>query len=81
MIDCIEFKNWLQNNTSFSSNVISDTCSRIQRANRILPFENEDVYIFKLEHSPEYLGLTISVRSQLKRAVHLYRDFLSSKSC
>lgn len=81
------FKTWLINNKDFSSATISDTVSRMKRANRILPWFNDIVYQFRLEQEPAYQVLSSSVRSQLKRAVTLYFEFieqddpLSSVSC
>lgn len=71
-----DFRNWLMLNKDFSKETISDTVSRMKRANRILPWFNDAVYQFRLEQETDYKSLTSTVRSQLKRAVTLYFKFI-----
>lgn len=73
MIDKTVFKKWLQENTNYSTAVISDTVSRAKRADSILEMTDEEVYLFYLERCPEYRNLSVSVRSQIKKAVALYQ--------
>lgn len=54
MIDTVHFKTWLKENTYYSDAVISDTISRLKRANAILEITEEEVYIFYLERMPEF---------------------------
>lgn len=75
MIDAARFKGWLKENTSYSDAVISDTISRIKRANSILELTEEEVYIFYLERTPSFKGMSASVRSQIKKSVKLYMNF------
>ena len=75
MIDAVQFKSWLRANTSYSDAVIGDTISRMKRADSLLEFTKEEVYIFHLEHRPEFKKLSSSVRSQIKKAVKLYLNF------
>lgn len=79
MDDLIEFKAWLESNTTYSHAVIKDLCSRIKRANAILPWYNEEVYIFYLEHSDEFKSLTPTVRSQIKKSVKIYNEYKREK--
>lgn len=79
MVYTNEFKNWLTENTSYSPPVISDTVSRAKRADRILEWSGEDVYQFRLEQLKEYKRLSVSVRSQIKKAVKLYSEFWLSQ--
>lgn len=79
MVYTNEFKNWLTENTSYSSPVISDTVSRAKRADKILEWSGEDVYQFRLEQLEEYKKLSVSVRSQIKKAVKLYSEFWLSQ--
>lgn len=79
MIKTKEFKEWLGENTSYSAPVISDMASRVKRADKILEWNKEDVYQFKLEQKDEYKILSVSVRSQIKKAVKLYNDFWVSQ--
>lgn len=72
MIDMVQFKTWLEENTSYSGSVISDTISRLKRADSILELSEEEVYLFYLERKPEFKALSMSVKSQVKKAVRLY---------
>lgn len=74
-----EFRNWLIENTTYSLPVISDTVSRIKRADKILAWSGEDIYQFRLEQLEEYKKLSVSVRSQIKKAVKLYFEFMLSQ--
>lgn len=75
MVEAEQFKNWLKENTSYSSPVISDTVSRLKRADGILSWQDDEVYLFFLERKDEYRSLSVSVRSQIKRAVKLYSNY------
>lgn len=75
MIDIVQFKIWLEENTSYSSAVISDTVSRLKRADSILELSEEEIYLFYLERKPEFKVLSMSVKSQVKKAVRLYLAF------
>lgn len=75
MIEAEQFKEWLKDNTPYSEAVISDTVSRIKRADGILAWSDDEVYQFYLEHNDTYKSLSVSVRSQLKKAVKLYRAY------
>lgn len=75
MVDVKGFKQWLSDNTIYSSAVISDMASRMRRADKMLEWSNEDVYLFKLEQLDEYRVISVSVRSQIKKAVKLYSQY------
>lgn len=75
MVDTQGFKKWLKDNTTYSDAVISDMSSRIKRADNILEWYDEEVYQFYLEQNEQYKTLSVSVRSQLKKAVKLYHQF------
>lgn len=75
MIEVEQFKCWLRENTCYSNAVISDTVSRIKRADGIHAWQDDDIYLFYLERKAEYKSLSVSVRSQIKRAVKLYSDY------
>lgn len=79
MIDSENFKNWLEQNSSLSANVISDTISRIKRADKIRPWDGESTYLFYLEREKPFMSLTVSVRSQVRKAVRLYSAFAEAK--
>lgn len=75
MIETEQFRNWLKTNTTYSDAVISDTVSRVKRADSILEWDDDEVYQFYLEHNKNYQSLSVSVRSQIKKAVKLYRVY------
>ena len=53
--------------------------SRIKRADNILTWYDDEVYQFYLEQDDQYKLLSTSVRSQIKKSVKLYRQFITSK--
>ena len=75
MIDVEMFKTWLKSNTTYSDAVISDTISRMKRADKILEWSDEETYFFYLEQKEKYKDLSVSVRSQIKKSVLLYHSF------
>lgn len=79
MIDIQLFAEWLKANTTYSDNVISDTVSRMKRADRILTWNSETTYLFFLEQAEGFKKLSVSVRSQIRKAVKLYSDFYADK--
>lgn len=80
MIDVEMFKTWLKSNTTYSEAVISDTISRVKRADKILEWNDEETYFFYLEQQEKYKGLSVSVRSQIKKSVMLYHSFRMEQS-
>lgn len=80
MLDFSNFKNWLIVSFDYSKETISNIISRLKRADAILPWFNDDIYLFRLEQSDEYLQLSSSVKSQIKKAVKLYFDYLRFES-
>ena len=79
MVDTEQFRKWLEDNTTYSDAVISDMSSRIKRADSLLEWYDDEVYQFYLEQNGQYKLLSVSVRSQIKKAVKLYRQFVTSK--
>jgi len=80
MIDVEMFKAWLKSNTTYSKAVISDTISRMKRADKILEWSDNDAYFFYLEQKEKYKSLSVSVRSQIKKSVMLYHSFRMEQS-
>lgn len=74
-----EFKIWLDDNTTYTSATKSNVVSRLKRANTILPVETENVYLFNLSQEKDFQGLTVSVKSQVRRAVKLYFQYIDWK--
>lgn len=76
MVYVAEFKQWLSKNTTYSHAVIIDLASRIKRADSILEFRNDELYLFYLEKQKGFMELSVSVRSQVRKSVRLYAEFL-----
>ena len=74
MINTVQFRTWLKENTPYSDAVINDTVSRAKRADSILEWYDDEVYQFYLERNEKYRGLSKCVRSQIKKAVKLYYE-------
>lgn len=71
-----EFKKWLEHKNKYTSASIKDIVSRLRRANKILQFQNEDIYLFKLSQCDEFKQASVSVRSQIRRSVKLYFQYI-----
>lgn len=80
MIKCTEFKEWLDKNTNYTKQTKSNIISRLKRADKIIEISNEPVYIFILSQSKEFGELSVNVRSQLRRSVKLYLQFIESEA-
>lgn len=78
MSDLSNFKLWLTERIECSDKTISNYVSRFKRADRMLPWFNDPVYLFQLEQTEEFKSLSVDVRSQIKKAVKLYFDFENS---
>ena len=78
MFDAAGFRTWLVTNKPYSDKVISDIVSRMRRSDSILPWSDDEFYQIRLERNEAYAALSISVRSQCKRAVKLYSDYVNS---
>lgn len=79
MVNTADFKQWLSENTTYSHAVISDIASRAKRADSILEFYNDELYLFYLEKQILYQELSVSVRSQIRKAVKLYFEYSDNK--
>ena len=75
MIQVDSFKEWLKKNTEYSDAVIGDTISRMKRADSILEWNTADTYLFYLEQDQNFETLSVSVRSQIRKAVKLYSSY------
>ena len=71
-----KFKNWLQSEKGFSHKSANDTLSRLRRLESISAFsEDDDQYLLSLKTNSAFTSLTVSVKSQLKRAKTLFSEF------
>ena len=79
MNDLSNFKLWLTENRNYSNKVISNTASRFKRADGMLAWFNDAMYQYQLEQVSEYQALSTTVRSQIKKAVKLYYEFINAQ--
>ena len=80
MIELDLFKEWLSENTTYSDAVIKDMASRMKRANSIVTWEPTTIYLFKLEQNNSFKKMSVSVKSQIRRAVKCYSQFILDKN-
>lgn len=80
MINAGQFREWMKSETLYSDAVINDIVSRMKRADSILEWNGHETYLFYLEREEAFSKLTVSVRSQLRKAVKLYFAYLESVS-
>lgn len=69
------YKSWLMSEKNYGKRSANDSLSRLKRARDIHNSELDDYYIFELERTEEFKGLTTTVRSQLKSSIRLYSEF------
>lgn len=81
-IDRDRFMDWLISVHNFSKRAASDTVSRVNRADKIYAISSvpDSLYLYNLQQSEEFNDLSVSVRSQIKRATVLYTDYLSANA-
>lgn len=74
------FSAWLFEQHSFSKLAVKDTISRINRCNKILPVDiaNIDEYIIRLESTEVFKNFSTSIKSQLRRALTLYNEYVNN---
>ena len=78
-INRVTFLDWLMTSKKYTVRTANDTVSRIKRAEKIQPIHGiPDVeYITLLQSNDVYSSMSVSVRSQIKRALNLYQEYLS----
>lgn len=74
------FRLWLDNTTDYTKATKSNIVSRLKRADRILPISATPSYIFFLSESSEFQELTVSVKSQIRKAVRIYLKYKEGES-
>lgn len=74
------FQTWLIEDKNLSERTARDMVSRVRRADSIYPMNRESgiEYLYRIQGTSAYHDLAPSVRSQLKRAVSLYCDYMKS---
>ena len=73
-----KFKSWLKEETTFTDNVIRDTCSRLNRVKKLIGDVDHDelsLLIERLEKNSEYQVINIRIKAQLKRSLTLFMMF------
>ena len=74
-----DFRQWLLSNTTYSNRVVSNIVCRLNRADRMHPVRPEEIYLFELEHTDEFNRISVTVKSQIRKAVKLYFQYAKSK--
>jgi hypothetical protein len=81
MFDKSEFKRWLKKKRKLGLRSANDVCSRYNRVVEMTKApenSNPDTLLSKLNKNKEFLGLTVTVRSQLRRSIALAKKFLNA---
>lgn len=78
MIDDKNFKLWLKETTTNTDETIKDKVSNLRRANEVLPFFNDELYLFELEKNPHFQSWKTGVKSHVRTAIRNYMKFLKS---
>lgn len=74
-----EFSSWLKLHKGFTEAVVKDVVSRLKRAETFCDMNwqaDSASNVFSLSQSDGFGDLSVSVKSQLRRAVKLYVEFL-----
>jgi DNA (cytosine-5)-methyltransferase 1 len=72
------FYNWLISVKTLTENSAGDVISRIKRAKNIMDIDvpiDTELLLFHFMGKPDFKALTTTVKSQLKRAIKLYKEF------
>ena len=77
MIDGEGFKLFLKDK-GYSAAVVGDICSRAKRADKLKEWSSDELYLFQLEKDEAFQGFSVSVKSQIRKAVKLYNEYHST---
>ena len=79
-LDVEGFSKWLHEEQALSMRTEHDTVSRLKRANTIhkMKASPDAFYLFQLEQESDFKELKSAVKSQIKRAINLYAQYLES---
>ena len=75
-----DFREWLDENTKYTNQTKGNIVSRLKRADAIMRVNENPVYLFNLSNKPEFMDLSVSVKSQVRRAVKLYFEYKGVKN-
>lgn len=76
----MEFREWLMKEKQYSDRSSRDVQSRLKRA--LLLSDEEGISsetLTRIESNIDFKGLSMSVKSQIRRAVKLYQEYLRTK--
>jgi DNA (cytosine-5)-methyltransferase 1 len=76
MENTVEFRKWLEEKTEYTKETKSNIVSRLKRADGIIPIVIDEVYLFNLSNHSEFQKMSVSVKSQIRRAIRLYFEFM-----
>lgn len=80
-MEYIEFQSWLENNKGMGFHSAKDVVSRTKRVLKTIgKAQIDDETMNQLLSSCVFNGYSISVKSQLKRAVTLYLEYVACKN-
>lgn len=79
MVNIEGFREWINANTEYTSPTKSNIVSRLKRADNILSVIEDEMYLYKLGQVAEFSALSVSVKSQMRRAVKLYLQYRSEE--
>ena len=80
--DLPEFRAWLRQSSDITVRSQHDVCSRLRRLSHLTPLDRlrSEENVNRLFESREVAAeMTVSVRSQMKRAAKIYLQFLSRR--
>ena len=78
----LTFLDWLITSKKYTNRTANDTVSRIKRADKLQPISGtpDGEYILSLQNNQVYISMSVSVRSQIKRALNLYQEYLTASN-
>lgn len=81
VIDYDAFLNWLQTEKKLGERSSLDVVSRIKRANRIkeIDLNLSPLYVFELSQTEEFSNLSIYIKSQIRRAISLLKEYMEQR--
>ncbi len=74
------FKMWLDGNSTYTKATKSNIVSRLRRADKLIPVVPDPIYLFTLSQCSEFVALSVNVKSQIRRAVRIYHQYLENES-
>lgn len=79
MLREFDFRQWLSSEFSYSARVIKDIVCRLNRANKLLSIREEKSYLTEFDMFLSKQNFSKTVKSQLKKSVKLYLEFIDKK--